>query len=358
MNSNLSPLRKAAILLHSLDEATAAGLLRRMSSEETERVGRELAALGEIDPEICQRVVAEFRGLENSPRAFDSSGIELEESLAKKISSGTTAFDANSTTTAETPPFRFLCEAEVDTLVQFLWHERPQVIALVMSHLAPDRAARLLERLDAKVQGQVLERLSHLDETDPAVLHDLEDHLRSQLNDHIRLRKCQAAGAAAVSAILATVDPRKRSALLQTLAERDRALADRLRPNAQKVGSGSSVQSQKSMDAADNFSIGECAFDRLYHLTNEELRRLISRVPSEIVIVALAGADAPLVERVLKCVPPKQSRLFSRALKHLGPTRLGDVEEAQLMLGRLAMEIDGRATNRTQSRGRRALTAQ
>ena len=59
MTSELTPLRKAAILLQSLDEATADVLMRRMTPDETQSVWRELAALGHIEPETRQRVVSE-----------------------------------------------------------------------------------------------------------------------------------------------------------------------------------------------------------------------------------------------------------------------------------------------------------
>ena len=56
--------------------------------------------------------------------------------------------------------------------------------------------------------------------------------------------------------------------------------------------------------------------------------------------MALAGASAWFVERVANCLPSRQSRLLRRALKHLGPTRLSDVEDAQQALVDLAVELN------------------
>ncbi len=255
-------------------------------------------------------------------------------------------------------PFRFLHEAEADTLVQFLRYERPQVIALLVSHLEPDRAASILDRFEADMQGHVLHCLSHLDETDPAVLNDLEEHLHSQLREHTRLRKRQAAGAAAVSAILATVDSRKRSALLQNLAERNRASVVRLQTHAGGIHAPEKGELHVTNDADNGAPIEAAGFDRLYHLTNEELRDVIGHTKSDVIVMALAGADEPLVERVLKCLSPKQARLLERALKHLGPTRLSDVEEAQLVLARLALKVEAHRNGKPTIRSRRALATQ
>ncbi len=257
---------------------------------------------------------------------------------------------------SDSPPFRFLHEAEADTLVQFLRHERPQVIALVVSHLEPDRAAMVLDRFEANRQAHVLHCLSHLDETDPAVLNDLEEYLHEQLRENIRLRKRQAAGAAAVNAILATVDSRKRLALLQDIAERDRALSGRIQAHTGESHSAETRDFNKASDTRPGSPNDALGFDRLCHLTNDELRDVIGNANPDLVVMALAGADGQLVERALRCLPSKQSRVLGRALKHLGPTRLSDVEEAQLVLARLALRIEERRAGKS-SRRRRALAA-
>jgi flagellar motor switch protein FliG len=355
MKPKLTPLRKAAILLNNLDDATAEALLQQMTPAESERVRAELAALGDVDLQVQRDVVSDFRRSGITKHDPYATGIELDDSLARKLAASTPELAATSEARSDSPPFRFLHEAEADTLVQFLRDERPQVVALVVAHLEPDRAAAILDRFDVEMQGHVLHCLSHLDETDSAVLNDLQEHLHAQLREHIRLRKRQAAGAAAVSAILATVDSRKRSALVQSLAERDRASAVRAQTHCGGTRRLIPREFDETNNSGSNPSIDVSRFDHLYHLTNEELRDVISNTKSEVVVMALAGADGALVERVLKCLPPKQSRLLGRALKHLGPTRLSDVEEAQFVLAQLALKVDKRRNNKSSTQRRRAL---
>jgi flagellar motor switch protein FliG len=61
-------------------------------------------------------------------------------------------------------------------------------------------------------------------------------------------------------------------------------------------------------------------------------------------VLALAGADASFVERAMGCLPARQARLLRRALKHLGPTRLSDVQEAQQALSGLAEQFRSQHT--------------
>jgi flagellar motor switch protein FliG len=64
----------------------------------------------------------------------------------------------------------------------------------------------------------------------------------------------------------------------------------------------------------------------------------------ELIVLALAGANEELVERVSRQLPSAQAKALAKALTHLGPTRLADVEDAQQALADLAtdLEIEGR----------------
>jgi flagellar motor switch protein FliG len=64
-----------------------------------------------------------------------------------------------------------------------------------------------------------------------------------------------------------------------------------------------------------------------------------------VLVLALAGANATFVERVANCLSARQARLLRQALKHLGPTRLSDVEEAQESLAALADELFAEQTD-------------
>src|SRR5205814_5575020 len=60
---NLAPLRKAAILLVSIDKDVAAQILRRMTREAVENVTREIASLEPVPPNIRNAVVEEYYNL-------------------------------------------------------------------------------------------------------------------------------------------------------------------------------------------------------------------------------------------------------------------------------------------------------
>ena len=128
-------------------------------------------------------------------------------------------------------PFRFLQETEAEKLVRVLGSERPQTIALVLSHLAPVRAGAVLARLPENVQVDVIHRLVDLEETDPEILREVEEALRSRLSHaSVEMQRRRVAGLQAVAGILQATDGRVGMQILDNLASRDRALAEKLGP--------------------------------------------------------------------------------------------------------------------------------
>ena len=91
MTSNSTNLRKAAILIRSLDADTAAALLAQLSPAEAHVVRQSIQSLGSVDDEERADVSAEFRRI--GPIAAEDlrHGVELD------LSSYTSASTAHET---------------------------------------------------------------------------------------------------------------------------------------------------------------------------------------------------------------------------------------------------------------------
>ena len=173
-------IRKAAILLDSLDPASADALMDQIPPEQAARIRQAVMELGEIAPAEQKVVVDEFmRGQRVTPPQTDH-GIELDDSLVEKLKAD--RFDTEPPPAVDDPlPFRFLHQTAGKTLTSFLQHEHPQTVAVVLSHLPPERAAETLAELPEDLQSDVVRRLSLLEQTDPEVVREVERELESRL---------------------------------------------------------------------------------------------------------------------------------------------------------------------------------
>src|SRR5437764_828874 len=83
-SGDLAPIRKAAILLVSIDKDVAANILRRMSRDAVEDVTREIASLGPIAPGVRNSVVEEYYNLALARTYLNQGGLQYAQSLLEK----------------------------------------------------------------------------------------------------------------------------------------------------------------------------------------------------------------------------------------------------------------------------------
>ena len=318
-------LRKAAILVASLDTPTADLLLAQMGPQQADQVRHAILRLSDVDPTEQNEIIEEFFRIGPLIPQKHPPGIELDDAFGRQLASlkpeKAVMPEREPEPTSDEPPFQFLHETEFESLTPFLKREHPQTIAVVLSHLPPDRAGEVLAQLPATVQVEVIRRLVDLDEADPRVLREVERGLESWLSEQSRDRRRRAAGLAAVSAILTAASGGTRRNILTNLTRHDRTLAGKLRP--------------------DRFHFAD-----LIELDDATALAVLKAADPELIVLALAGARTELVQRITRQLPTEQGRALTKALVHLGPTRLADVEEAQQALADLAvdLEAEGRIT--------------
>lgn len=324
-------IRKAAILLASLDEAAADLLLEQLPPKDAQLVRQASMAIDQIDAAERRRVIDEFQRIGPMVPEQCPAGIELDGPMARQwLSAGRPSADRKEQPmTADlggvglgvdsvepdcSLPFGFLHEAADEKLWQLLVTERPQTIALVLSHLPSERAGEVLTRFAPPLQVDVVRRLVELENTDPETLREVEQALEARLAKQFAMDRGRAAGPEAVAKILASCDSRVVEGLLDKLAADDEPLAKRLghRP---------------------------LEFDDLVNLDGATLVGVFRAAEPSVAQMALVGAPPQLVERVLGRMVPKQAKILRRQLDNPGPIRLADIEESQRQIATLARQM-------------------
>jgi len=300
MGGNDERLRKAAVLVSALDADSADALLDRMPPTQAGMIRRMLVELLDIDTAEQEVLMAEFVGRPIGTAVEAEGGVSLE--LSSRLND---ASNDSATAAKRSPPtFRFLHDASDEDLLELLKGERPQTVAVVVSHLPSQRAAEVLAMLPDALQGDVVRRLARLDETDADVLDDLEKGLEQRFRRRQPSAGGRLAGVGAVKGILDDASPDQRRSLLSTIARQDPKLASRLTRST-------------------------VTFDVLTNLTDASLRTLCETADHEALVVALAGGELDFTRRIVGVLPRMRASKLQSAIDSLGPTRLSDVELAQ-----------------------------
>ncbi len=402
MSNPQSPaaLRKAAILISSLDDRTADALLDQMGAEQAARVRNAIMQLDDIPPHEQEQVIAEFlnRGPATTAR-LDNGGVELEvsESVARQLeqppvtyASATGMSLAQGTTRpANRQPFEFLKDVDSSVLARLLGREHPQTIAVVMAHLPPEQVAEILAALPPETSIEALGRMARLDELSPEVLEDIERELEARL-PHLSTARLQPQGVASIQAVLDALDQSKRAQILEKLGEKDARLLRRLGyVPAGEVPFSEEAKPRQPQGAAPSFArfpwdanspnedqaieqqihslrtLADEGFDLTndptaqrqpirgeasentppflfehFNLMNEpSFTRVVEEADEATLELALTGADVRIVRRVLRLLPVREAARWRQRLERPSPLRLRDIELAREALVRLAVRL-------------------
>jgi flagellar motor switch protein FliG len=321
MNHNSRNLRKAAVLVTSLDEERAASILAQMASAQAAAVRRAIDRLGYVDASERDEVIEEFFRLGPLLPARDAGGIELTDPSCAEYAALAPLSDRSHDARYGGHIPDVLTEARPETLAVYLSREQPQTIAVLISHLSSRRAAEVLAALPAALQIDVARRVVELDEPDPAVLREIERDLHAWLTEHAATERRRVAGLTALGNILEAAPIGTRQRILAGLGQHQHSASQ-----------GSQASAPPSLTFTD-----------LEQLDGKSLGAVLRHAHGEVLVLALAGARAEFVERAVQQFPPTKAQLLRRALSHLGPTRLSDIEEAQRQLTQLAEQMMARA---------------
>jgi len=317
-------IRKTAILIDSVDQPAAEFLFGQISFELAAQVRAALLELGDVDAHERERVLTEFldAGFESTPEMPEGEPDQAASPPAEQTFTDrpTAASDA----AADDPRGGELelpqIQAPAAALARGLAQEHAQTICLVLANLPPAQATDLLQRLPLDRQAEVLRRLAHLEATAPEVLHDLGAEL---LPWGFSAPQSTHGGSGRSS----QTEP----GLLPPCANDA--------PFGQPMPATTAMENRRRLpagpaEAAETPPLAE--FDDLVRLDDAALARVFGSAAPEIVLLALSGANRDLIDRIVCRLPSSAGRTLRRQLETLGPTRLRDIEAAQLQLAELA----------------------
>jgi len=367
-------IRRVAILIATADHQTADALLERLEPEQAAAVRKYAVGLQEVDETERDDILSEFTqnrfttsshaadayaAMNDSPRNAPAdhfvpslmpsqrpAGIDLSgDAVIQLRIPGSTLDSVEEQTGLEsdkrTRPLNSLKATGASELAKFLEKEGPQTIAVVFSHLDPAQASAVLEQLPLSQRGEVLERLTKLEETDEEIIHEVELGLQEWLTQQTKRERRRRAGVSAVARILDAANNDLRHQLLADLADRDSELTEQI-----EVLGVSTVRQDYQPDLVSFVPTPEPTIEAepmpledIAKLRTTTLIRILEACDRNTLLLALAGAEPEIVSDILSVLGLADGREIREAIGQLGPMRLSDVDACQDRLGRLAQEM-------------------
>ncbi|MDP3890242.1 flagellar motor switch protein FliG [Nocardioides sp.] len=311
-------VRKAAILLIQLGKDKASQVMAGLDEAEVEQISAEIARLESISAAETESVLVEFRDMMVARGHIAQGGLAFAQQLLEQSLGSERAAEIMERLNAAAVqlPFQFLHRADPAQLRSFIADEHPQVIALVLAHMTPDKASLLLSGLPADQQAQVAHRIAVMDRTSPEIVKAVEATLERKLSSMLQPAEMSRVGG---------VDP-----LVNIINRSDRSTERQI------------VEGLEALDAAlaDEVKSRMFMFEDIVTLDDRSVQQVLRQVDGAALAMALKGVPDPVRDKITANLSERAGENLLEEVELLGAVRLTQVEEAQQAIIRTIRQLE------------------
>ncbi|MCI5060234.1 MAG: flagellar motor switch protein FliG [Alphaproteobacteria bacterium] len=314
----LSGPEKAAIFMLALGEEYTAKIFEHMDDEEILEISQTMAVLGKIDANVVERLFVEFAEQMSSANSLVGTQESTERLLAKagmspeKIESIMEEIRGPAGRTM----WEKLTNVNEEILANFLQKEYPQTVAVVLSKISTDHAARVLSLLPDNFALEVIHRMLRMEAVQRDVLDDVEKTLRTEF----------------MSNLARTARQDSHEVMANIFNNFDRAAEQSFMEMLEKTVPESAEKIRSLM----------FTFEDLQRLDPGSIQTLIRACDKEKMPTALKGATETVRDLFFSNMSERAAKIMKEDMAAMGPVRLKDVEESQQYIVGIAKELEAR----------------
>ncbi|MFI3173630.1 MAG: flagellar motor switch protein FliG [Bacillota bacterium] len=228
---DIKPEQKAATVIVSLGIEKASKIYQYLSEDEIERLTLEVAKLGNLSSEDTEAILEEFHRSCMTHKMVTEGGMEYARSvLEKAFGEDMAASLLNKVSKSlKVRAFSFLGKYDDKILFTLLQAERPQTIALILSYVESDRAARLIGELPEVTRIQVVEAVAKMDSVSPEAIKLIEHEVEKKLSAVMTTDYTKIGGIDYIADVMNYMDRANEKYILDELGRKDIELAEEIR---------------------------------------------------------------------------------------------------------------------------------
>jgi flagellar motor switch protein FliG len=298
--------QKAAILMVSLGQEVAAEVFKHLKGEEIEELTLEIAKLNKVQSDAKEKVFEEFSEMMVAQQYMSQGGINYAKELLQKSLGENKAFEIISklTSSLQVRPFDFIQRTESEQILNFISGEHPQIIALIVSYLPPDKSGEIISSLPPEKQVDIARRIAQMERTSPEMIREVERILERKISTVMGQDYTMTGGIDALVEILNNVDRGTEKTIIEGLEDAEAELAEDVK---------------KKM----------FVFEDIMLLDDKSVQQILKNVENKDLTMALKGSSEEVSEKIFKNMSKRAADNLREDMEYSGPVRVRDVQEAQ-----------------------------
>jgi flagellar motor switch protein FliG len=300
----MSGAEKAAIIMLVLGEKHGAKVWPLLDDDEIRTISLAMSQLGSIDANVVETLLNDFVSKMSASGAvtgdFDRTESLLAKLLPKERAEGIMSEIRGP---AGRNMWQKLSNVQDAVLANYLKNEYPQTVAVILSKIKPDQAARVLGILPDDFAMDVVQRMLKMEAVSKDVLERIEETLKSEFISNLSMSSRRDSHEQ-MAEIFNAFDRQTETRFLGSLDERSRDSAQRIRSLM-------------------------FTFDDLLKLDPASVQTLLRGVDKDTLAMALKGASENARVFFLGNMSSRAAKNLEDEMGGLGPVRLKEVDDAQ-----------------------------
>lgn len=309
---------KAAIFVLALSEEHTAQVFGLMDDDEILEISQIISSLGKVGPNVVERLYLDFSEQMSSSNTLVGSQ-ESTERLLMKSGMSQEKIDVimeEIRGPAGRTMWEKLGNVNEEILATFLQKEYPQTVAVVLSKVTADHAARVLAMLPEGFALEVINRMLKMETVQKEILEEVEKTLRKEFMTN-----------------LARTQRRDSHELMAEIFNNmERSVETKFMEELEKV----------VPEAAEKIRSLMFTFEDLSKLDPASIQTVIRAIDKDKLPLALKGANESLKDLFFDNMSERAAKIMKEDMSAMGPVRLKDVEEAQQYIVTITKDLEGR----------------
>jgi flagellar motor switch protein FliG len=310
----MSGPKRAAIMMLALGEQYGSKVWALLDDDEVRELSMIMSSLGTVEADVVEDLLLEFVSRMSASGALMGNFDATERLLQTYLpSERVTGIMDEIRGPAGRNMWEKLSNVQEEVLANYLKNEYPQTVAVVLSKLKPEHAARVLAILPEDMALDVVGRMLKMEAVQKEVIERVEQTLRTEFMSNLSQTRRRDAHEV-MAEIFNNFDRQTETRFITSLEEENRESAERIK--------------------ALMFT-----FDDLVKLDSGSAQTLMRHVDKDKLGIALKGANDAVREFFMSNMSSRAAKMLQDDMAAAGPVRLRDVDEAQALLVNLAKDL-------------------
>jgi flagellar motor switch protein FliG len=305
---------RAAVLMLALGEQHGGKIWNMLDDDELRELSIIMSTLGTVEAPSVENLLLEFVSRMSASGAlmgnYDATERLLQQYLPPERVGGIMEEIRGP---AGRNMWEKLSNVQEEVLANYLKNEYPQTIAVVLSKIRPEHAARVLAILPEGLALDVVNRMLKMEAVQKEVIERVESTLRTEFMSNLSQTRRRDAHEV-MAEIFNNFDRQTETRFMTALEDENR-------------------------DSAERIKTLMFTFDDLVRLDSASAQTLMRHIDKDKLAVALKGANGGVRQFFMSNMSTRAAKMLSDDMKLLGPVRLREVDEAQAQLVNLAKDL-------------------